>query len=254
MVTVTNNATGVITGDANGINANSAIVFNHGTISAPTAGGGGTGINANTLVLTNYKTGLVTGDAFGVSGSQTPHLTITNFGTISATGLGGIAILGNVVNVTNSGTISATSGGGSLNAISMTSGSVTNNAGGLITSDSTAIGSSGNTSVFNAGTINGGGGTAIFFAGGGNTLTLGARQRHQRYRARIRRRHVPARRHDGSRHARCRPVCHAIFGLFDLQQDRRVDLDADRHQCDGDALDRQRRHPRCQRHARQRRA
>ena len=80
MVTVTNNATGVITGDANGINANSAIVFNHGTISAPTAGGGGTGINANTLVLTNYKTGLITGDAFGVSGSQTPHLTITNFG------------------------------------------------------------------------------------------------------------------------------------------------------------------------------
>jgi uncharacterized protein with beta-barrel porin domain len=172
MVTVTNNATGVITGDANGINANSATVFNHGTISAPTAGGGGTGINANTLVLTNYKTGLVTGDAFGVSGSQTPHLTITNFGTISATGLGGIAIQGNVVNVTNSGTVSAISGGGSLNAISMTSGSVTNNAGGVITSDSIAIGSSGNTSVFNAGTINGGGGTAISFAGGGNALTL----------------------------------------------------------------------------------
>jgi uncharacterized protein with beta-barrel porin domain len=172
MVTVTNNATGVITGDGSGINANSATVFNHGTISAPTAGSGGTGINANTLVLTNYKTGLVTGDAFGVSGSQTPHLTITNFGTISATGLGGIAILGNVVHVTNSGTISALSGGGSLNAISMASGSVTNNAGGLITSDSIAIGSSGNTSVFNAGTISGGGGTAILFASGGNTLTL----------------------------------------------------------------------------------
>src|ERR1700722_10601487 len=172
MVTVTNNATGVITGDANGINANSATVFNHGTISAPTAGGGGTGINANTLVLTNYHGGLVTGDAFGVSGSQTPHLTITNFGTISATGLGGIAILGNVVHVTNSGTISALSGGGSLNAISMESGSVTNNAGGLITSDSLAIGSSGNTSVFNAGTINGVGGTALSFAGSGNTLTL----------------------------------------------------------------------------------
>jgi uncharacterized protein with beta-barrel porin domain len=172
MVTVTNNATGVITGDANGINANSAIVFNHGTISAPTAGGGGTGINANTLVLTNYKTGLITGDSFGVSGSQTPHLTITNFGKISATGLGGTAIEGNVVHVTNSGTISALSGGGSLNAISMASGSVTNNAGGLITSDSIAIGSSGNTSVFNAGTINGAGGTAISFASGGNTLTL----------------------------------------------------------------------------------
>jgi uncharacterized protein with beta-barrel porin domain len=172
VVTVTNNATGVITGDAYGINANSAIVYNHGTISAPTAGSGGTGLNANTLVLINYQTGLITGDAFGVSGSQTPNLTITNFGTISATGLGGTAIQGNVVNVTNSGTISAASGGGSLSAISMTSGSVTNNAGGLITSDSAAIASSGNTSVFNAGTISGGSGTAIFFAGGGNTLTL----------------------------------------------------------------------------------
>ena len=172
VVTVTNNATGVINGDAYGINANSAIVYNHGTISAPTAGSGGTGLNANTLVLINYQTGLITGDAFGVSGSQTPHLTITNFGTISATGLGGTAIQGNVVNVTNSGTISAASGGGSLSAISMTSGSVTNNAGGLITSNSAAIASSGNTSVFNAGTISGGGGTAILFAGGGNTLTL----------------------------------------------------------------------------------
>jgi hypothetical protein len=110
IVTVTNNSTGVINGDAYGINANSAIVYNHGTISAPTAGGGGTGLNANTLVLINYQGGLITGDAFGVSGSQTPNLTITNFGTISATGLGGTAIAGNVVNVTNSGTISAISG------------------------------------------------------------------------------------------------------------------------------------------------
>jgi uncharacterized protein with beta-barrel porin domain len=93
-------------------------------------------------------------------------------GTISATGLGGTAIQGNVVNVTNSGIISAISGGTALNAISMASGSVTNNAGGMISSDSAAIASSGNTSVFNAGTITGGAGTAIFFAGGGNTLTL----------------------------------------------------------------------------------
>ena len=172
MVTVTNNMTGVITGDANGINANSATVYNYGTISAPTAGNGGTGINANTLVLTNYANGLITGDGFGVTGSQTPNLTITNFGTISATGLGGTAIQGNVVNVTNSGTISATSSGTALNAVSMVSGSVTNNTGGLITSDSTAIASDGSTSVFNAGTITGAGGVAIFFFSGGNTLTL----------------------------------------------------------------------------------
>jgi uncharacterized protein with beta-barrel porin domain len=173
MVTVTNNATGVITGDANGINANSAIVYNYGTISAPTAGGGGTGINANTLVLTNYANALVTGDAFGVSGSQTPNLTITNFGTISATGLGGTAIQGNTVTLVNSGTISALSGGGGLNAISMNSGSITNNTGGLITSDAAAISAFGNTSVFNAGTLTGGAGAAIQFFSGGNMLTLG---------------------------------------------------------------------------------
>ena len=107
MVTVTNNSTGVINGDAFGITANSAVVYNYGTISAPTAGGGGTGLNANTLVLTNYSSGLITGDAFGVSGSQTPNLTITNFGTISSTGFAGVAIQGNTVDITNSGAITS---------------------------------------------------------------------------------------------------------------------------------------------------
>jgi uncharacterized protein with beta-barrel porin domain len=171
-VTVTNNQGGVITGDAFGINANSAIVFNSGTISAPTAGGGGTGINANTLVLLNYANAVVTGDGFGVSGSQTPNLTIVNLGTITATGFGGVAIEGNIVAVVNSGTIAAVSSGGALNAISMTGGRVTNNGGGVITSDATAIAASGNTSIFNAGIITGGAGVAISFSSGGNSLTL----------------------------------------------------------------------------------
>src|SRR5262249_23462549 len=109
-VTVTNNATGLITGDFAGINANSATVYKYGTISAPTSGGSGTGVNANTLILTNYSTGLITGDGFGVSGSQTPDLTITNFGTISSTGFSGIAIEGNTVNITNSGSITSAAG------------------------------------------------------------------------------------------------------------------------------------------------
>jgi len=168
-VTVTNNATGVITGDANGINANSAVVFNFGTISGP--GFGGAGLNANTLVLTNYASGLITGDSFGVSGSQTPNLTITNFGRISATGLGGTAIEGNVVNLVNSGTISVAPGI-SQSAISMSRGSIVNNAGGVITGDFTGIAAFGNTSIFNAGTITATG-AAISFFSGGNTLTLG---------------------------------------------------------------------------------
>jgi autotransporter-associated beta strand protein len=171
MVTVINNASGVITGDANGINANSAIVFNYGTISAPTAGFSGAGINANTLVLTNYASGLITGDGFGVSGSQTPNLTITNFGTISATGFGAFGVFGNVVTIVNSGTIS-TAPGQAGQTVLMNSGSVTNNAGGIITGDSAIAAFGGNTSIFNAGTITGTGGTAITFSSGGNTLTL----------------------------------------------------------------------------------
>jgi autotransporter-associated beta strand protein len=167
-LTVTNNQGGVITGDANGISANSAVVFNAGTISAPLAGFGGTGLNANTLALTNFATGLVTGDAFGVSGSQTPVLAITNLGTISGTGLGSVGVEGNIVSVQNFGTISAGAGG---TAIVMGTGGVTNLAGGIITSD-TGISSGGNTSIFNAGTITGTAGIAITFFGGGNTLTL----------------------------------------------------------------------------------
>jgi uncharacterized protein with beta-barrel porin domain len=165
---VTNNATGVITGDAAGINAVSAVVFNSGTISAP--GLGGIGVNANTLVLTNFASGLITGDGFGVSGSQTPTLTITNLGTISSTGLGGVAVEGNTVTLVNSGSISSATGSGGQ-AVNLASGSITNNAGGTISGD-VGILASGNTSIFNAGTITGNGGTAITFFGGGNTLTL----------------------------------------------------------------------------------
>jgi hypothetical protein len=108
MLSVTNNTSGTITGDAYGINASTTAVFNYGTISAPTS----IAVNADSLTLTNYASGVITGYGGAISGSQTPTLTITNFGTISA-GVGAAssgAISGNVVNVTNSGTISIASG------------------------------------------------------------------------------------------------------------------------------------------------
>jgi hypothetical protein len=169
-IKVTNNQTGVITGDAFGINANSAVVSNFGTISAPIAGFGGAGLNANTLVLTNFASGLITGDAFGVTGSQAPNLSITNFGTISSTGFGGVAVSGAVVNLVNTGTITAGSGLAGIGVV-MSSGSISNNSGGTISGD-VAIVANGNSSIFNAGTITGNG-TAISLANGGNTLTLG---------------------------------------------------------------------------------
>jgi outer membrane autotransporter protein len=170
-VTLTNNASGIITADAEGIQANTATISNYGTISAPALGGGGTGINANALALVNFASGVITGDSFGVSGLNTPNLTIANFGTISGTGLSGMGIEGNVVTLVNSGTVSGGTGG---SAISMDHGTITNNVGGVLTGDFATIAASHNTTVFNAGTITANSGPAIFFTpgGGGNTLTI----------------------------------------------------------------------------------
>jgi uncharacterized protein with beta-barrel porin domain len=71
----------------------------------------------------------------------------------------------------NSGNISATASNTGTTAISTSTGSITNNAGGVISAD-LAITAFGNTTIFNAGTITGSGGTAITFFSGGNTLTL----------------------------------------------------------------------------------
>ena len=93
-VTLTNNASGTITADAVGVNANTATIYNYGTISAPAAGSFGTAINVNSLTLVNYASGVITGDGGAISGSFIPVATITNFGTISATGGLSTAIFG----------------------------------------------------------------------------------------------------------------------------------------------------------------
>ena len=176
-VTLTNNATGTITADAAGIQANTATIYNYGTISAPpppAGAGGGTAVSVNALTLVNYASGIITGDGGGVSGLTTPVLTVTNFGTISGTGLGASGIQGNTVFLTNSGTVSGGSGG---STISMDHGVITNNVGGSIAGDFEAIAAFHNTSVFNAGTITSSSGPAILFTsvgsgGGGNMLTI----------------------------------------------------------------------------------
>ena len=165
-VTVTNNASGTITGDAFGIDANAAVVTNYGVISAPEAGSGGTGLSANTLTLVNYASGVITGDGFGVTGSQTPNLTIANFGTISATGLGGLGISGDIVNVTNSGTIAALDG----IAISTGTGSVVNKLGGVIEGNA-GIAAFGNMTIVNAGAIIAGDGGFAIVSNDNNSIT-----------------------------------------------------------------------------------
>ncbi len=128
-VTVTNKASGTITGDAFAINASGATVTNFGTISAPKFGG--VAVNANTLTLVNKASGVIKGNGGAISGSQTPVLTITNLGKITSGANSFATISGNVVDVTNSGTISiAANAGGS--AISTESGDIVNKTGGVI--------------------------------------------------------------------------------------------------------------------------
>jgi uncharacterized protein with beta-barrel porin domain len=165
-VVVTNNASGLITADGFAIEAGNATVFNSGTISAPAPGAGGNAINGLTSVnVTNFASGIITSDGDAISA---PTITVVNLGSISGTGLGASGINGGTVSVTNAGTITGGPGG---QAISMTSGSVTNNVGGVISGD-TGIAASGNTTIFNAGTITGTTGTAISFLTAGNTLTI----------------------------------------------------------------------------------
>jgi uncharacterized protein with beta-barrel porin domain len=147
-VTLTNNASGVITADGLGIQANTATIYNYGTISAPTAGFFGTAISVNLLTLVNYASGVITGDGGAITGTTSPIATITNFGTISATGGLSTAIFG------------------------INHAAITNNVGGTIVGDLTAISTSTSTTIFNAGTITGVNGDAIDLGGTGNTLTI----------------------------------------------------------------------------------
>ena len=164
---VTNNVGGIIAVDYGSAINNSAFsvkVTNAGTIST-TPGLFGTAISAgDTATVTNLASGLITADSNAITAQK---IVLTNAGTISGTGLGASALSGGIVSATNSGSILSVS----FAAISMSTGIITNNAGGVISGDS-GIDTFGTTSIFNAGTITGAGGTAISFFSGGNTLTL----------------------------------------------------------------------------------
>jgi uncharacterized protein with beta-barrel porin domain len=155
-LTVTNTASGTISGN-NGINANNtANVTNFGTIS-----GTAFGIDAETANVTNSGTISATG-AFGTAIAAT-SLNITNSGTISATGTRGEAINAGVANVTNSGTISAT-GAGALGLVA----SIANvtNSGSISATGTNGLGIGVNTiaTVFNSGTISASGTNSIGIA------------------------------------------------------------------------------------------
>ncbi len=170
-LTVTNTASGTISGSQAGIFANNnANVTNSGTIS-----GGFSGVEATTANVTN--SGTISGGTFGIdagtatvfnSGTIVGHngdgvfadgtATVTNSGTISGSFNGVEATTANVI---NSGTISASgAGGAAIFALDGTA-NITNS--GTIKGE-TGIFANGGATLINSGSIIGTGGTAIDFS------------------------------------------------------------------------------------------
>jgi uncharacterized protein with beta-barrel porin domain len=183
-VIITSNA-GNITAIDNGFLAvgveasnNVTIVSNTGTISATGTNSVATiGVLTSGSLTVTSNTGLISGTSAGITlSSLAVSGNITNGvgGSIEGTAAGtsvGISSAAAPITVTNLGMIS-----GGLAGIRASSGSISNDAGGVITGAAGVSFRPGNvaSSIFNAGTITGTGGTAILFSTGsvGNTLTV----------------------------------------------------------------------------------
>jgi len=190
-ITVTNNATGSITGTSSAANAvviglNVGILSgsNANNISATATGSANeiAGINANSVNFTNTGTIAASGSAangtFGILALN--DITLTNSGTVSAnggTGLTGTAIASNSgnLNITNQtgGLITGTETGVGTSSLSLGilatgtgTSSITNQAGATIHGDDLAIALfTATNTIVNFGTISGGGFSAIRFFG-----------------------------------------------------------------------------------------
>ena len=149
---------------AAGILSNSGLLTNSGSIagSVTLAGSG---------VVNNLAGGHITGTSVAVYGTAGSSGTITNAGTIAATAGSGIS-LASGGSVSNGGLISGTTAG-----IEITGGIATiTNTGTIVASGTQGVGvlftGSGSGTIDNSGTIDGGSGTAVKFAGGTNELII----------------------------------------------------------------------------------
>ncbi|MDG2535862.1 autotransporter-associated beta strand repeat-containing protein, partial [Sphingomonas sp. HITSZ_GF] len=163
--TLTGN-TGIIAGQANGIFASgAATVTNSGTIGTGTVtgtvftvGNGGAGLSIGSGTVTNNAGGLIaSGNNAGLSftGSGAAQLTNASGATIRGSG-GVIAGSASTATITNSGTIETVAGSNSY-GVAITSGTITNNLGGVIRQQSSsgqvAVYASGAATLINDGVI-----------------------------------------------------------------------------------------------------
>ncbi|MBN3847281.1 autotransporter outer membrane beta-barrel domain-containing protein [Paraburkholderia sp. Ac-20342] len=195
--TITNGASGVISttgayNDGIAANGDNNTLVNNGTITTSGAnsygmtaawGQSNTGASGNTLINTGSVT--TSGSNARAASLLGGSGTINNSGTLTASGRDSTSVYmqGNNDTLVNSGTIRTTgtaSSSGNVDAVvSNTIGSsftatITNEAGGQIISDN-GIGvrsTNGNTTITNAGLIQGGGGTAIKNGNGNDSLIL----------------------------------------------------------------------------------
>jgi fibronectin-binding autotransporter adhesin len=171
------------TGDSvfvSGISAFSGGIANSGTISAAAAGIGVSNISTFSGGIANSGTILAGGAGIAAIVVTSFSGDLANSGTISAGG-SGIVVAGTSTfsgNITNSGTILA--GGPGINVGTLTFGGISTFSGGVTNTGTISAGGAGiqflstpSVNVFNSGSITGGGGTAIKFDSGINTLTLG---------------------------------------------------------------------------------
>jgi hypothetical protein len=137
-------------------------IVNSGTIDGASAGFAGIAVAGSTVTngITNAATGTIDSQGFGIL--------LTN-ATPSSPSAGPASISGGISNL---GTITAAKTGIMIGAGSTVTGGISNT-GSIQGSIGIEIVGTPNMSVFDSGTIIGTGGTAIQFAGGTNTLTLG---------------------------------------------------------------------------------
>jgi hypothetical protein len=170
-INTSGNYTGVITAQVTQAANNANISVTHtgtinnagSSITATTAGGGNVSVTTSNSVTSGGSAIVAT----ATSGTSAVNITGGSIQAAFGDGVDASATSGKII-VNNAGTIAAGPIGvhligGNTNAVSNsgTIGGVT----GIVTT-------TGSTSVFNSGTISGSGGTAIQFAGNGNTLTI----------------------------------------------------------------------------------